>query len=396
MKRVYLILLILFVMVFMSGCFSKKTEIVLIGTLRDSHYLSHNYSMSQLKEILNGIQPDIICIDMTPKHYINKDMRFMQPEVLGVIDPWAKQHDVPVYGIGWWDENFYVMYQKYMKENHQKYDSLSNALKNTDEYKRYENILDDVVSVSYKDVHADTTLRTIENYYKKMEEIYQDEEPTLWWEKRNAEMLKRLLNIANKNKGKRIAVVVGMDHIYYLYKRLQNEKNITVHLCTYYDKNIKKVGKDTTSVAAAIRLRTLLEAPIVDTFPEGVDTVGLREDTDILFKDDSSMAIYYKGVLSYLNGDIKTADSLINKAANDTTAYLTKYISLSSAAYLKLAKIYDYLGNRKKAIYYYKKALVIPYKTGDMLSQCQYGISNRLIKPSSKSKLWKKIKEVDK
>ncbi len=392
MRKIFVILILSVLAII--GCKPQKTEIILIGTISDMHYLSQHYSMAQLEEILSEVQPDIICVNMTPKHYINKDARFMLAEISQVIDPWAKKNNIPVYPVGWWDEDMIVQRNRFLQELQKsgKMEEYRKRLQNSAEYNDYVKLYDNPASITYKDVHSDSFLRITESYHNTLSNIYGEGAGTGWWEKRNEEMYNRLMEIVEKNKGKKIAFVMGSEYLYWFYKHLKQEEKVQVYLITEYKETIKEVGKDKTPVSAAIRLRTFLEAPIIDTLPESVDTTGLWDDVNILQKEDSSMANYYKGVLFFLSGNLQKADSLIQYAAMDTNAYLTRYIQLTPAAYLRLGKIYDYLGNRKKAKEFYKKSLKYPYKTATMRQEAEYGYIQRYVKPAKKSKLYKRIK----
>lgn len=74
----------------------STTTIAVLGTLADFHREPIPYSLGALIELVRRIQPDLLCLDLTPEQWRARDFTDLPPEYREALLPLAHQTDIVV------------------------------------------------------------------------------------------------------------------------------------------------------------------------------------------------------------------------------------------------------------------------------------------------------------
>jgi hypothetical protein len=77
-----------------------RTRIAVLGTLAEFHNEAISFDMSSLLELVASIDPDLLCLDITPKQWCERDFDKLPPEYREALLPLARQTDIVVAPIG--------------------------------------------------------------------------------------------------------------------------------------------------------------------------------------------------------------------------------------------------------------------------------------------------------
>ncbi len=75
---------------------SQKTSIAVLGTLAEFHREPIPYDLPALIKLVAKINPDLLCLDITPAKWQTQDFSDLPPEVGGALVPLAYQTDIVV------------------------------------------------------------------------------------------------------------------------------------------------------------------------------------------------------------------------------------------------------------------------------------------------------------
>ena len=72
------------------------TPVVVLGTLAEFHREPIPYDMKALIRLVNDLRPDLLCLDMTPDQWQHRDFAELPPEYRDALLPLAHQTDIVV------------------------------------------------------------------------------------------------------------------------------------------------------------------------------------------------------------------------------------------------------------------------------------------------------------
>lgn len=260
MKRIFLALSLLFQLLLFQSCSEQKTNLILLGTV---HQAVENFNSDSLYNILEKIQPDLILFEVDSS-FFTQDFKFKKT--------WESNENIAT--IRYMD-NFEVDVRPYEFTGRNEYrikigsrptdskatnllDSLyKNGLLTSSNNKIYEDFLkvnDSLNSFAYLGSKAFNNSKTDriaqlrqEYQYKKLLNIM-DEYPIFsstfhrkndgdsisylegykraseFWDIRNRTMAKNILHFTDEYRGKKILVLNGYFHRYYLDSLLRPEQ----------------------------------------------------------------------------------------------------------------------------------------------------------------------------
>ena len=78
----------------------ERTRIAILGTLIEFHRKPIPYDISALMELVAGINPDLLCLDITPRQWQEQDFDDLPREYQEALLPLAHQTDIVVVPIG--------------------------------------------------------------------------------------------------------------------------------------------------------------------------------------------------------------------------------------------------------------------------------------------------------
>lgn len=77
-----------------------RTRIAVLGTLAEFHNEAIPFDMSALLELVAAIDPDLLCLDITPQQWREQDFDDLPPEYQEAMLPLARKTDIVVAPIG--------------------------------------------------------------------------------------------------------------------------------------------------------------------------------------------------------------------------------------------------------------------------------------------------------
>lgn len=78
----------------------ERTRVAVLGTLAEFHHEPIPYDMSALVDLVAEINPDLLCLDITPEQWHKQSFGNLPPEYQEALLPLAHQTDIVVAPIG--------------------------------------------------------------------------------------------------------------------------------------------------------------------------------------------------------------------------------------------------------------------------------------------------------
>lgn len=195
---------------------NSTTEVIVLGTHPGIVALAPEYSPAHLRALLIKLKPDILAVDAPAN--LPDSLKLAPPEIVEVVEPWAREQNKSVVPIGWNEAQFAELTTKSLQEiqvgkNRAKY------LAAEDKFQRQRAEL----PVSIQALNSDGHHQLWRDYHNSIHEVLEKGTP---WEDWNAKILENVLQVAKTNSGKRIVVVIGAAHAYYLIDALAKQDSL--------------------------------------------------------------------------------------------------------------------------------------------------------------------------
>ncbi len=203
--------------------------VFVLGGIHQAHKKAKFYTYSRMGEIYEELKPDILLVETQQKYVLDNSYTGTPYDFIKFMIPMALKDKTPVYGIDWWDD-----------VKGKKWEELQQILFNDssliDEINLFGNmfqILDEYfIKKDFKEINSSyiTNLWEAKSEFKyhimlqspvyKFIAEYEKE--------RNEHIVANILDILKKNPNKKILIAIGIDHKYYIEKKLK-EKNIMIY-----------------------------------------------------------------------------------------------------------------------------------------------------------------------
>lgn len=79
---------------------NKRTRVAVLGTLLEFHDEAIPFDMSALLDLVANINPDLLCLDITPEQWLQRDFEKLPPQYHEALLPLAQQTDIVIAPIG--------------------------------------------------------------------------------------------------------------------------------------------------------------------------------------------------------------------------------------------------------------------------------------------------------
>lgn len=191
------------------------STVVLLPTLHQFHSAARNYGFGVLRQIIEGLRPDILAVELTEADVLGRQPQRYKMEYQKCVYPYLDQHDIPVVAL----EPVEPPFSEWVKQ----LEDAENALKESSpqRYEEFQNYALDLFSQLLQSwdspaaVDSDRTDRMLEEKHARQGRLfgsrYQDA-----WDRRNEYIAQSIGETANANPGKRIVALVGVEHNYWL------------------------------------------------------------------------------------------------------------------------------------------------------------------------------------
>jgi hypothetical protein len=224
-SRSIIVFLIVFACLNSSFARDKKAKILIIGTLHQYHAQMDYYSFETLARIIEKQKPDILAVELTPADLQSRREQKIKQEYARSVFPVA-------------DKNKYLLVP--LEPAEPKFTEIVSLVRDSEKSLRekspekaeafslYNKGLFDYLFKHWKspaDVNSSQTDVLLEIKHNFQNDLF-GEKQERGWEMWNRHFLETILSTAQKYPGKKIAVIVGVEHAYWLKKHLAANKEI--------------------------------------------------------------------------------------------------------------------------------------------------------------------------
>ena len=197
---------------------SGKTEVVIVGTDHLITDMQNGYTPGHLRAMLAKIKPDIIAIEAATN--VDNPMETAPYECIHVTRPWANQNKVPVVAVGLLEPEYQQQVSAMLQE-------FKNKGKEA-QYTAVEQRLQQdgaIVGADCESMNGTRYQKIWRDYHTQIHQLHGGATP---WESWNAKVVHKIRKLCQDNPGKRIAVVFGATHSYFLNDYLSDGDDISV------------------------------------------------------------------------------------------------------------------------------------------------------------------------
>jgi len=203
----------------------KQTIIIILATLHQFHLKCKFYALDDLRKIIEKIDPNVICVELTENDLKEKKEQNIKIEYPKCIIPLADEKDYKLIA---------------MEPNETEYSRIINTYRQgikkieTEEPKKIE-LLNKYTKVLYDylwscwhspiDVNSSLTNVLFDAKHTFQNSLFGSGEEQSW-EEWNDHFLNTILNIVETHRGKKILVTVGVEHVYWLMNHLKDRPGI--------------------------------------------------------------------------------------------------------------------------------------------------------------------------
>jgi hypothetical protein len=272
----------------------KPTEVVFVGT---QHFISDmppGYTPAHLRVLLARINPAALAVEAPTN--VKNPWDFAPFELQRVTRPWAEQHGLPIVPVAW-NDAFYQL----------KLQTMMGALKKAgtlEDYQKLETRSQAQIAAvaSCEDFNGEKSIDLWRQYHRTLHELYGKDTP---WETWNAKILENLRGVLRDYRGKRVAVVFGAAHGYFLIDALSKEEGVKVLPCSsFFPLPAKDVADQTTPKDHLLALRLLNFGAVA---PEQREELGKHLEAVKTVKEVAGDYDLFRGKYLLLKGDFAGA-----------------------------------------------------------------------------------------
>jgi hypothetical protein len=192
---------------------ATQTRVAVLGTLAEFHREPIPYDLPALVRLVGELRPDLLCLDMTPQQWAKRDFGDLPPEYRDALLPLAHQTDivvVPVAGdnpppeptaSGWRGGGIVLLrrFLAYLQRTAPGPAALNDGPRH----------------------HVADFLYSVIAWLAGSETVRA-------WKTHTGELVKQVLEVARRDPGRRILVVVNLRHCHYIRPALRRHPEIQV------------------------------------------------------------------------------------------------------------------------------------------------------------------------
>ncbi len=202
-----------------------KSEVIVLCTLHQMHEQTAFYSYSGLSATIEGLRPDILAVELSESDLKDKVEQKTKREYQNSVYPLLRRHPWTTVPLEPSDPDRSALIGLLRQSE----ESLRNSAPQKDEeFDTYtETVFKYLLSQwhSAADVNSTWTDRILALKHQFQSVVYGPKEQQ-GWEGWNQHFLQRILDTAKQNPGKRIVVLVGVEHGYWLRGHLHGQGGV--------------------------------------------------------------------------------------------------------------------------------------------------------------------------
>lgn len=194
----------------------EPTQVVVVSTHHFVTDLPDEFTPGHLRALLEKLEPDVIAVE-APSN-VDDPWILAPPEISIVTRSWAETNNVDVVPIGWHEPGYPEQVNEMIRE--------IQAGGKVADYQRIEQRFQksrNAISPAVAGLNSDGHHQIWREYHRDIHELNEKETP---WEEWNQKILKNVVDTCKEHPGKRVVVVIGGAHAYFLLDGLASESNV--------------------------------------------------------------------------------------------------------------------------------------------------------------------------
>lgn len=201
------------------------SEVVVLSTLHQFHGTNQGYSFADLSAIIERIEPDILAVELTPVALKNRTEQKTKQEYPRSVFPLIDKHGYKAVPLEPAEPEYSRLVGLLTQSNKKMREKQPERLEAFSVYskKLYEHLHETWKSPAA--VNSPETDALFDVKHRFQNALFGESEREVWdgW---NSHFLKQILSTAKLNPGKRILVLVGAEHAYWLRNRLKEAQDV--------------------------------------------------------------------------------------------------------------------------------------------------------------------------
>jgi len=200
---------------------SKPAEVIILSTLHQMHDQTAGYSFDDLTEIIEELRPDLLAVELTASDLESRRDQSTKQEYQRSVFPLLDKHQYEVIPLEP-SEPLFSELVGLLRASSEQLQEQSPAVADT--FKVYTESLYSLLSerwVTAAAVNSPDTDILFESKHRFQSAIFGHAEARVW-DEWNQHFLQKILAAATTNPGKRILVLVGAEHAYWLRAHLKS------------------------------------------------------------------------------------------------------------------------------------------------------------------------------
>lgn len=199
---------------------SKPAEVIVLSTLHQLHEQTPGYSFHDLSEIIEQLRPDVLAVELTAGDLESRREQSVKQEYQRSVFPLLDKHQYAVVPL----EPPQPLFDELVGLSRQARNQLiEQNPAGAEAFNVYTDSLYEMLTqrwVSSGQVNSPMTDLLFESKHLFQNALFGPAEVRVW-ESWNQHFLQKILTAADANPGKRILVLVGAEHSYWLRARLE-------------------------------------------------------------------------------------------------------------------------------------------------------------------------------
>lgn len=201
---------------------TSQTKVAIIGSLHEYHHKLKGYSFQSIKKLISSKKPDVICIEVKPENYKGKGTKFAPYEYREVLMPFLLKTGAKIEPFDWGNEDWSeLMAEQKSLSKDPKTSGLFKAIINPVELLLKHSGSMEIAELDHKFFNSPFMDDWISSAYSLLSEAFPGNKISKIANERNRNMARLLIAAIRRNPGKKILVLVGIEHKYALKDALQ-------------------------------------------------------------------------------------------------------------------------------------------------------------------------------
>lgn len=202
----------------------EETEVVIVATQHFITDMPQGYTPAHLRALLKKICPDLLAVE-APNN-VDNPQDYAPLDLWQITKPWAGEHGVKVVNAGFYEP----MYQAELS-------GMFADFQKKGVFAEYQQVENQFQAESAREPQTCEFMNSAQahklwrDYHAQLHRLYGRDTP---WETWNKKIVDNILNVCREHKGKRIAIVFGGAHCYYMEDKLSGQKGIKIIPVSYF------------------------------------------------------------------------------------------------------------------------------------------------------------------